>query len=292
MAVLGIVLTDATVWMGSARLPAMRRTVDGALLAVAVLGLAQLVVIASDITGEAPWASLSSLRAASRTDAGLALTLRAFMAGCAWVVLRRMELRQHDVRATALGLTGLTLMGTWAFAGHAASQRWPEIGVPIDVMHHTAAAAWIGSLTIVGLVALPTVSSDQRLDIMTRLSRTAATAVVVIVVTGSVQTVRLAGSFGAMFSDTHGRILVLKTALVAVMLAVANANRQRVRRAARRPDRAGSTSIGTLRRSVVVEFAIGLLILAITSALVVSPPGSARSDTTGDPRRPSDSYTM
>ena len=62
------------------------------------------------------------------------------------------------------------------------------------------------------------------------------------------------------------------------MLLIANANRRRVDRRLADPmhlDR----HIGTLRQAVVAEFAIGLVIVAITAAMVVSPPSTNQTGT-------------
>ena len=158
MLVLGVVFTDGFVWPGCAHRLPLRRLVDRALATVAVLGGTQVLILASDISGDAPWNSFGSLDAAMGTDAGRAFALRILIAGCAWLVFRRMELQQHEVRWTAVGVVGAALMATWAFAGHSASQRWQEFGVAVDVIHHSAAATWVGGLAVVGLFAASTAS--------------------------------------------------------------------------------------------------------------------------------------
>jgi copper transport protein len=294
MLVLGVVFTDGFVWPGCAHRLPLRRLVDRALATVAVLGGTQVLILASDISGDAPWNSFGSLDAAMGTDAGRAFALRILIAGCAWLVFRRMELQQHEVRWTAVGVVGAALMATWAFAGHSASQRWQEFGVAVDVIHHSAAATWVGGLAVVGLFAASTASPDEMTDILRRFARTAATSVALVVSTGILQSVRLVGNPAGLFDGAHGRLLLVKLAALAVMLAAANANRTRVLRGTHQPEGISSRSDAAIRQTIAVELLLGVLILAITSAMVVSSPASADQAAPAPPRTSlaADSYTV
>ena len=74
--------------------------------------------------------------------------------------------------------------------------------------------------------------------------------------------------------DTFDR--VLDTAIDA------NANRRRIDHRLDDHDEVGRHT-GPLRQAVVAEFAIGLVIIGITAAMVVSPPSTSRTET-GAPR--------
>jgi hypothetical protein len=63
---------------------------------------------------------------------------------------------------------------------------------------------------------------------MRRFSTTAMVAVIVIAVTGLVQTVRLHDDLGALLSGQHGRLVAVKAVAFVGMLAVAAGNRRRV----------------------------------------------------------------
>jgi copper transport protein len=289
MATVGILLTSAYVWSGAGDHPLLRRVLSWSLFATAALAFGQLLVVASDVAGSAPWASLGSIDAATVTDAGMALMIRIVLALALWVVLFQYRLTHPDVYWTAVSLPGLALLATWAFAGHSRSMRWPEIGVLTDVAHHAAAAAWIAGLAIVGWIVIPKMATDVLVPAVRSFSRVAAISVAVLVVTGLVQTVRLVGNPAGLFDADHGRYLAVKVLVLAAMLAIANANRQRVNR--RLDDANGlDTDVGTLRRAVVAEFAIGLVIIAITAAMVVSPPATSVSDPVADSPDPSSLY--
>ena len=231
----------------------LRRLLSWSLLATAALAFLQLLVVASDVAGQAPSSSFGSVDAAMTTDAGMALAIRIVLALVMWVLLFQYELVHPDVYWAAVTLPGLGLLATWAFAGHSASMRWPAIGVATDVAHHAAAAAWIAGLAIVGWIVIPTCESDVVVPAVRRFSRLAAVSVTVLVVTGLVQTVRLVGNPIDLFEVNHGRYLAVKIALLVVMLAVANINRRRIDQ---RLDDTDSIDrhIAPLRQAILAEF--------------------------------------
>lgn len=274
MAIVGILLTSAFVWAGAGVHPVLRRILGRSLLATAALGLLQLLVIASDVTGRAPWSSFGSIEAATTTDAGMAFAIRIVLALTMWKLLFRHRFDYPDIYWTALSFIGLGLLGTWAFAGHSRSMRWPQLGVVTDIAHHGAAATWIAGLAIVGWIVIPRTPTDVLVPAMRKFSQVAAISVAVLVATGVVQGLRLVGSPMDLLDANHGRYLVAKIAVLAAMLGIANANRRRVDHRLDDPESLHRHT-GTLRRSVVAEFAIGLVIVGITAAMVVSPPSSS-----------------
>jgi copper transport protein len=284
LAAVGILLTSAWVWSDAGTHPVLRRILSTSLIATAVLAFAQALVVASDVSGKAPWASLGSIDAATTTVAGMAFMIRIALALSMWIVLFQYRLANSDVYWTAVSLPGIGLLATWAFAGHSRSMRWPAVGVATDVAHHAAAAGWIAGLAIVGWVAIPTTTPDVLVPVVRRFSQVAATCVAVLVITGVVQSIRLVGSPGALFDADHGRYLAIKVAILVAMLGIANANRRRVDARLHQPSDLPN-HLGALRRAVVAEFAIGLVIIGVTAAMVVSPP--ATSTTAAAPPEPS-----
>lgn len=274
LAVIGIAVSAGAIWPGAGSDPRLRLISSAALAATALLGFIQLLVIASDITGDGLLGAWSGIDDALRTDAGVALAARVVLAGAAWLLLHQMRLSQQSVREVALGIVGVLLLGTWAWAGHSRSQRWPEVGVVADVIHHGAAAIWIGGLAVVGFVAAQRLTPVELVPVVTRLSATATTAVVALVATGAVQSARLAGGIGGLLDGRHGALILVKVVIVAVMLVLARANRSRV--AALSGDSGSTTpTLGALRRAIVVEVALGLVALAATASLVVAVPATA-----------------
>ncbi len=279
MTIGGVIAVAAFVWAPAWNHPLIQRAVRSALAVTLATAVAQVLVIASDIRGTPPWSAWSGVGAALETDAGVAFVIRvALVAVLTWLMfLARIEVDESRWSLSFLVLLGL--LATWAFAGHSRSMRWSLIGVPIDVAHQAAAAAWIGGLAIIGLIAIREAGPDELKDIVSRFGRLAATAVTVIVVTGVVQSIRLVGSPTQLFAANHGRFLVLKVVVLGAMLKVADINRQRVAR------RFGSKAITprrvveNLRRAMGTELAVGLLVIAVTAAMVVSPPAVAQEST-------------
>lgn len=274
IAVVGILLTTAYVWEGAGKQPFLQQLLRSGLLASAVLGFVQLLVVASDISGEAAWSSFGSIDAALTTDAGAALMVRVAIAIAMWIVVVEYSTVQPDVYWAAMSLAGLALLATWAFAGHSSSMRWPTLGVLTDVAHHAAAAGWIAGLAIVGWIVLPRERPDVVVPVVRRFSRFAAVCVGVLIVTGFAQSIRLVGNPTDLLDTTHGRLLALKLVAFGVMLALANANRQRLN-ARLDPTDSDTIAVGPLRHTMLVEFAIGLVTVALTAAMVVSPPGTS-----------------
>ena len=66
------------------------------------------------------------------------------------VLVTAWDSRYAGLRSSLLLSIGL--LATWSFAGHSRSMRWPALGVPVDIVHHGAAAAWLGGLTINGAI--------------------------------------------------------------------------------------------------------------------------------------------
>jgi hypothetical protein len=99
----------------------------------------------------------------------------------------------------------------------------------------------------------------------------------VIVATGVAQTLRLVGSPTDLWRADHGRYLVLKVLVLAAMLKVADVNRRRVARHFRSKTGVRRRVVRNLTRAMVTEFGVGLAVIGVTAALVVSPPASAQA---------------
>lgn len=282
MAVVGILLTSAYVWAGAGTHPLLRWILSRALIATAILAFLQLLVVASDVSGKAPWSSFGSIDAATTTDAGMAFAIRIALAVSMWIVLFLYRIVHPDIYWTAVSIPGLGLLTTWAFAGHSRSMRWPVIGVATDVAHHAAAAAWIAGLAIVGWIVIPKTKTDVMVPAVRNFSRVAAISVGVLVATGLIQSLRLVGNPTDLLDANHGRYLAAKVVVLAAMLGIANVNRRRVDTRLNDPATL-ERHVGALRQAVIAEFAIGLIIVGITAAMVVSPPATSQADAAAPP---------
>jgi copper transport protein len=157
-----------------------------------------------------------------------------------------------------------------AFSGHSRTMAWPVLGIPADIVHTGAAAIWLGGLAVLALLVIPSASIATSALVYRNFSSYARYAVIAIVVTGVIQTLRLHGDIVSLFTETHGRILLLKIAVVGVMLKIADINRKRLLRRLDPDAPQTEKRISLLWRASITEVATGGIVIAITAALVTS----------------------
>jgi putative copper export protein len=97
----------------------------------------------------------------------------------------------------------------------------------------------------------------------------ALTAALVVVLSGTLQSVLELGSWVALVSTTYGRLVLVKVGLLVAMLLLAVLNEWRVRTAS-------SMALG-LVGGVRAELALGLVVLAVAALLSGTPPSVAGS---------------
>lgn len=175
-----------------------------------------------------------------------------------------------------LSAAGLVVVPS--LAGHAWTGDPRLLAVLTDVVHLGAASVWLGGLC--GLVAVAP-GTDGAPALARRFSTVALGAVVAVSVTGAVSGYLQLRSWDALTDTGFGRLLIVKVVLVGVLVALGWINRGRL--VALLPDR--QTLFGVVR----AEIAVGLIVLAVTAALVNRPPG--RDDLPSGPPAPSGPFT-
>ncbi len=144
-------------------------------------------------------------------------------------------------RRSLMELAGLALVAavTQAVAGHGGVGDDAWLATANLTLHLLGVAVWVGGLALLVVflrstsnrvpadgrnpVAETEVSAARAAElggVLPRWSRTAMTAVAVVVVTGAYQTWREVGTFPALTATTYGRLLLLKLWFVAMMLGV------------------------------------------------------------------------
>jgi len=192
----------------------------------------------------------------------------------------------------AVALLAAALVVTPMLSGHAGSGPDAAVGVVVGVVHFSAAAIWFGGLVLLGTCVLPRAQAAL-LQAVPRFSSVAFTAMVVIVVTGIMQSWRQVGSLQALGHTAYGRLLVAKVAVFLVLVAFAGRSRVLVRRkltaralvGAGAPDRPvgaprpgltdDAESRSLLRRLVLAEVVIAIVVLAVTALLGIATPPTA-----------------
>jgi putative copper resistance protein D len=253
-----------------------------------LLSAIALALLAAAMAGAPPWPI-------DREAIGMLLTGSA--TGAAWEA-RMVALVVASIialiaagRAVPLGTVALATgiaLATLAWTGHGAMDEnatgW--VHLVADILHLLAAGAWVGAL--LGLTLL-VARAPSRVDAThLRLTHRAlhgfgmvGTIVVgTIVVTGLVNGWLLvgAGNLLNLPSTRYGQLLLAKLALFGAMLGLASLNRFRLTPAFERSIAAADYrgALGTLRRSLAVEAACAITILALVAWLgTLEPPASA-----------------
>lgn len=285
----------------------------GALVAAGAVGT--LVLYGPYVTGRGPSALLDPgmLQATLALPIGKVLLLRlGALAVLGWLLSRALPAKARGAPRSgaedAAALVGFMLLFSFAAIGHVASDPLPLVALLADIAHLAAMSIWLGGLVTVATRVLRTAPALATTTSLPRFSRLALSCVVVLVATGTYRALVAVGSPGAVLGTGYGRLLLLKVALVAVILATAGVSRRLVHRSGsgpaspspapgavaapaglaplpdgdgRRPaaqDRSpvdpavgDPAPLGRLRRLVLCELAVALAVLAVTAVLVGRP---------------------
>ncbi|MFF0715529.1 copper resistance CopC/CopD family protein [Streptomyces bauhiniae] len=223
--------------------------------------------------------------------ARLALLLLAVVLG---LVLRRRPV-PRPAAVTAGAILAVALALTWSAAEHASAGIQVPLAIASTTLHLLATAAWLGGLAALLLTLRAPAVPPQ---VVTRFSRLALTSVIVLVVTGVYQSWRGLGRWQALTDTTYGRVLLAKLVAVGVLLGAAAWSRRWTGRLsttakvpAKVPVLAGAPALPPeppaaaldlpvrhLRRTVLAEAAVGVVVLVLTTLLTSTLPGRAAEE--------------
>ena len=171
-------------------------------------------------------------------------------------------------QAFALGLPAVAV-ATLAFGRVAGNLV--AIGLVVNLVHVVAAALWFGGALLTTRVVLAGPGEKDLVDAVRIFARYSTPAILVTVVTGALETIRLVG--GSLLTSSYGRVIVLKVIAVVLMVFVAVGARALV---ARRLARAETLSRGNtirFRRSFRAEASFGIVVLVFSGwAMTINPP--------------------
>lgn len=257
------------------------------LVVVLLSGVPWLVLTAESMSGQ-PLGALSHgvlWIVLSQTDFGNNWLLR-FVVACLLGGLFVHFLSAKGVTSlwlkTATVLLAATLVGTFAFAGHAIGGEGVEgiIHPSADVLHLIAAAAWVGALVPLALL-LATAGADAASLAIARIatrrfSTLGIISVATLLLTGIVNSWYLVGSVSALTATVYGQLLLFKLALFAVMVGIAAVNWSILTpRLVQNADVTGAQRARRqLRRNTAIEAATGTVIIVIVAVLGTLPPAS------------------
>ncbi|HEU4348415.1 MAG TPA: copper resistance protein CopC [Actinoplanes sp.] len=189
---------------------------------------------------------------------------------CAAAFLLRPLLRgsggESRTDLALLGVLGVAALATWPLTGHPTASPVAGVSVVVDAIHLSAMAVWLGGLVMLASFLLPRANERELGAILPIWSRWAFTAVAALILAGVVQALIEVATFSALVTSTYGRLILLKSGLAAVAIAVAAFSRKMVLA------RSAETGPHRLRRAVLAELGITAVVLGLTSVLVQLPP--------------------
>ncbi|MFM7755721.1 MAG: CopD family protein, partial [Actinomycetota bacterium] len=271
MALGGLLVSDLYIVEGvfaALRDRAVLKVIAGALVVVPLL---QMLIFLGDVFGTSIIGALSHLADVFDTTPGSMMFVRTVLGGVLCYQLMTVMRGRPTVSEQRLVLAAAGLYAfAQAYTGHSRSRAWPILGIPADTAHLAAAAVWLGGLAVLVLLVAPLLDPKDLWRSFERYGRVARLAVIALIVTGVIQTLRLHGGITTLFSQSHGRLLLLKLIVVAIMLRLGDMNRRRI--AARTKDNPNlmEKKLREVTKAATIEVATGGVVLAVTAALVTA----------------------
>jgi copper transport protein len=313
----GGVFFGVVVWTGARDLRATRRIVAVSWVVLTVATLVGVVLKGpydaglglGDAFDPSLWRDSADTRFGVVWLARLGLLLVAFLLLRWWFAHRpAAEFPPPGWWSVAAALVGLGIVATPALAGHSAAGDHVLLTQVSSTVHVAAMSIWLGGLVMMGATVVRGPDIDARTSVVRRFSRLAMWCVLALVATGAFQTWRDVRSLDGLRDTDFGRILVIKLVVFAVMALFAVFSRDLVHRLYLRrtvvevaavPVAAGGAGVDraegddgldeeergrewrNLRRSVWTEAALGLVVLAVTAALVNATPAASAAGSSG-----------
>ena len=153
----------------------------------------------------------------------------------------------------------LLLLPAPSLAGHALDAGRPRVEVLVDVLHVAAASLWVG-----GLVALLLRLHARDRSVLRRFSALALGSVVVLSITGVLSALVELRGVQQVWTTGYGRLLIVKTGLLAVLVALGWLNRYRL---------VPRADVPRLRRSVGGELVLLAGLVVAVAILTDARPG-------------------
>ena len=187
----------------------------------------------------------------------------------AWVAFRPDRVIDPVTQLAALGIPALAV-ATIGFSR--TNMDLAILGVPLSIVHALAMSVWLGGIVLLARVVLAGPGEEDLVHAVRGFGRLSTLAIGVTIATGIVQMILLDG--GDLFGTSHGRVLLLKTLAVAVMIFVAVSARQFVNQRLARANEMTVPMADGLRRAFGVEAAAGVIVLAMSAWLLSLTPSN------------------
>jgi nitrogen fixation protein FixH len=167
-----------------------------------------------------------------------------------------------------------------AYGGHAGAAECAQaLHVGVQWIHIVSVGAWVGGLVwlLVGARGEP---DARRASAVRRFSALAAVALPVVAVTGLLRAINLVGlDPGRLVDSGFGLAVLGKGTLFLGLVGLGAFNRYRIV-----PGLSSSGRLGTLRRTVAAELALGAGIFGLTGVMAALPPPAQTPEAAGPGR--------
>jgi len=157
------------------------------------------------------------------------------------------------------------LLLTWTLTDHSRTGVQVWLGIPAATVHLLAMTLWLGGLALLLVCVLAREVHASLVPVVPRFSRMALGCFLALGVTGVYLAWRQAGELAALPGTQFGRMLLIKTAIVLVIIGLAAVSRRAV-------GAGGGDLARRLRRTVLAEAVLGVVVLGVTAGLVNASP--------------------
>ncbi len=253
-----------------------------ALPLILISGLAWLALLASDMSGlpiadALRWENLRIVL--DQTHFGFVWKVRFEFWIAASVVVTAALIYRWMVWGALICTAFLSASLAWASHGQTAPA--PTLHVWSDALHLLAGGFWPAGLLPLALLWFSLLrNADPDWPAMAvavgRFSRMSVIAVVMLVLSGAVNTWCLLGSFRNFLDSAYGRTLGLKIILVAAMVAIGSVNQRILLPRLRSGTNRRAAAIG-LQVDILMELLLGAAVILVVARLGLLPPGANKT---------------
>lgn len=182
-----------------------------------------------------------------------------------FAVILASVLPLRRLRLPVLAVGGAVALCSMAWTGHAGASEMP-IHLAADVFHLIAAAVWLGAQAMLAATSLSRKGPD--IVALSRFARTGSVVVAILVLTGLLNTLSIAG-WPMIVEARWFSVLAVKLALFVLMLGLAAGNRWWL---VPSRERGEAGAVARLRVSLVLEFTFGLGVVGAVALLGLLDP--------------------
>jgi copper transport protein len=195
---------------------------------------------------------------------GQALLARLVLTVAFAVLVARALERPTRGLTVAASACAVGILATWTLTDHSRTGVQTWLGVPAATVHLLAMALWLGGLALL-LVCVLGRGNTTLEPVLPRFSRLALICFAALGVTGVYLAWRQSGAPAALPATDFGKLLLVKSAIVLVIIGLASLSRRAVAGM-------GGDVARRLRRTVLAEVALGVVVLGVTATLVNAEP--------------------